>query len=88
MNTNMGTNTELVIRDVVHGDIRLPDRYAKLVNTTEFQRLRRIKQLATADMVFPGAVHTRFTHSLGTYAIMQKNGDSFSRPISRSWFRD
>lgn len=43
MNTNMGANTELVIRDVVHGDIRLPDRYAKLVNTKEFQRLRRIK---------------------------------------------
>lgn len=72
MNTNMGANTELVIRDVVHGDIRLPDRYAKLVNTKEFQRLRRIKQLATADMVFPGAVHTRFSHSLGTYAIMEK----------------
>ena len=62
MNTNMGTNTELVIRDVVHGDIHLPDRYTKLINTKEFQRLRRIKQLATADMVFPGDVHTRLSH--------------------------
>lgn len=72
MNFDMGVNTGLVIRDVVHGDIHFPDRYAKLVNTKEFQRLRRIKQLATADMVFPGAVHSRFSHSIGTFAIMMK----------------
>lgn len=62
----------MVIRDNVHGDIRIPDRFVRLINTREFQRLRRIKQLATADQIFPGATHSRFAHSIGTYHIMSK----------------
>jgi len=44
----------------------------ELTDTTEFQRLRYIKQLGTAHLIFPTAFHTRFDHSLGTLAMAQK----------------
>jgi putative nucleotidyltransferase with HDIG domain len=54
-----------VVRDPVHGLIRLqPDEW-KVVDTARFQRLRSIRQLAMTHLVYPGAVHTRFEHSLG-----------------------
>ena len=61
----------------VHGTgyVRLPElqnaplssRVLALVDSDEFQRLRRVKQLGVVDRVYPGATHTRFEHSLGTY---------------------
>lgn len=60
------------IRDNVHGDIEISGNFLQIINTPEFQRLRRIRQLATAQYVFPSADHTRFIHSLGTFAVMQK----------------
>ncbi|PYS47456.1 MAG: hypothetical protein DMG13_27930 [Acidobacteria bacterium] len=59
------TKTKL-IRDAVHGDIEMGPLEVELMDTPEFQRLRGIKQLGTAYLVFPSAVHTRFEHSLGT----------------------
>jgi uncharacterized protein len=55
-----------LIRDAVHGDIEMTALEVELMDTPEFQRLRGIKQLGTASLVFPSAVHTRFEHSLGT----------------------
>jgi hypothetical protein len=61
------------IRDPVHGLIvfRHNDPLAqvawKLLNTPEFQRLRRIKQLGFSELVFPGATHTRFAHCIGVF---------------------
>src|SRR5258705_4024609 len=55
-----------LIRDAVHGDIEMGPLEVELMDTPEFQRLRGIKQLGTAYLVFPSATHTRFEHSLGT----------------------
>ena len=55
-----------IFRDPVHGDIFLSNELIELLDTREMQRLRGIKQLGTAFFVYPGAVHTRFEHSLGT----------------------
>jgi HD superfamily phosphohydrolase len=53
------------IRDPIHDFICLNDKQMKIVGTRAFQRLRRIRQLAFAILVYPGALHTRFDHTLG-----------------------
>jgi len=53
-------------------DVPYTKRVKRLVDTTEFQRLRNISQLGLVELVYPGAVHTRFEHSLGTFAIAVK----------------
>lgn len=53
------------IRDPVHNFLELGEQEMKLVGTPLFQRLRGIRQLAMANLVYPGALHTRFDHSLG-----------------------
>lgn len=60
------------IHDNVHGSIGLSKAEYRIVNTLAFQRLRKIKQLGLASLVFPGADHTRFSHSLGVLNIMGK----------------
>jgi HD superfamily phosphohydrolase len=52
-------NTDMVIRDSVHGDIIADEAIISIINSPEFQRLRRIKQLSVANMIFPSADHTR-----------------------------
>lgn len=49
----------------VHGYTHWESSLLEIINTPEFQRLRRIKQLAAVHHVFPGATHTRFEHSIG-----------------------
>jgi len=56
---------EFQLRDPVHNFIRLRGVEVKLVAAPLYQRLRGIKQLALASLVYPGALHTRFDHSLG-----------------------
>ncbi len=57
------------IRDPIHGFVELEEHEERLVNHPFFQRLHRIHQLAMAYLVYPGATHTRFEHSLGVCHI-------------------
>ena len=52
-------------RDPVHGFIEVSEDERKIIDSTPFQRLRNIRQLATTYLVYHGAEHTRFGHSLG-----------------------
>ena len=57
------------MRDPIHGFIKLSEKEKKLIDTQVFQRLRRIRQLAMTSLVYPGAQHTRFDHSIGVMHI-------------------
>ena len=75
-----------VIRDPVHELIPFEDTPCDrllwdLINTREFQRLRRIKQLGVCELVFPGAGHSRFAHSIGVMHVAR----SFLARIRRVW---
>jgi len=63
------------IRDPVHGFIHRRDAEEKIIDTPIFQRLRRIKQLAMANLVYPGATHTRFDHSIGVMHVAGLMGE-------------
>jgi HD superfamily phosphohydrolase len=56
-------------RDPLHGYIEVDSRFLKIIDSPLFQRLRKIKQLAFTDLVYHGAEHSRFGHSLGTYHL-------------------
>jgi HD superfamily phosphohydrolase len=60
------------INDPVHGSIKVSRVELAVINTVSFQRLRGLKQLGLADLVFPGATHTRFAHSLGVLHIVSQ----------------
>ena len=68
----MGLDFEKRIRDPVHGDIELTSEEIEIVDTEQFQRLRGIRQLGPAYLVYPAATHTRFEHALGTLYMAQK----------------
>lgn len=57
------------IRCPIHGTLPVTHREIKLIDHPSFQRLRNIKQLGFADLSFPGATHTRYSHSLGAMHI-------------------
>jgi uncharacterized protein len=68
------TNKRKIINDPVYGFISLPDAFIyDLVEHPWFQRLRNIKQLGLSSYVYPGAVHTRFQHSLGSMYLTTKS---------------
>jgi uncharacterized protein len=77
---------EKVFKDPVHHSIYVQDLTIwKLINTPEFQRLRRIRQLGTSYLTFHGAEHSRFSHSLGVYEITRKIISQFERNGYDDW---
>lgn len=68
----MSINKKKIINDPVYGFINLPYNIIfDLIEHPYFQRLRRIKQLGLTHLVYPGALHTRFHHSIGAMHLMQ-----------------
>lgn len=72
----MGQNS---IRIPIHGFIELDDWEWDILNHRVFQRLRRIRQLAFSEHIYPGSTHTRFEHSLGVMHVATKMFDALRR---------
>lgn len=68
-----------VVRDPIYGPIPLDPVARELIDTPEFQRLRRVQQLSLASLVYPSAMHTRFEHSLGVYHLTRSIIHSLER---------
>jgi hypothetical protein len=74
-----------IICDPVHSEIPVSELEQKLVDSRSFQRLRNLKQLGLASLVYPNATHTRFAHSLGVFRLMSRVIDLF---VDRGHFND
>lgn len=61
-----------IVRDPLWNNIPLDDLARRLIDTPAFQRLRYVRQLGLAHLVYPGATHTRFEHALGTYHLCNR----------------
>lgn len=66
-----------IIQDPVNGPIKIPNSFQGIIDSPEFQRLRYIRSLGLCYLVFPGANHTRFEHSIGTMHL----ADLFSEAL-------
>jgi HD superfamily phosphohydrolase len=64
------------IQDAIHGYIRLNELEEQILDTSEMQRLRRVRQLGFSNVVYPSATHTRFEHSLGAMHLANKFSQS------------
>jgi len=66
----------MILRDPIHGLIAFEDEEERVIQsllaTSEVQRLRRVRQLGLASLVFPGAEHSRFSHAIGTAWVMSR----------------
>ncbi len=66
----------MILRDPVHGLIAFDSAedaiIVRLLETSEIQRLRRIRQLGVTSLAFPGAEHTRFSHAIGSAHVMKR----------------
>lgn len=76
-NVNMNKQEKLLkpnklIRIAVSGDVLITDLEKKIIGRKDFQRLRKLKQLGSAYLIYPTALHTRFDHSLGALHMVDK----------------
>lgn len=82
------------ITDPIHGDIYLTELERQVVDSPPLQRLRRVRQLGMTHLVYPGATHTRFSHSLGALrsaqdlldaVLSQRHGPSPEPDLFAEW---
>jgi hypothetical protein len=67
-----------VLREPVHGDVYLTHEELSVLDTRQMQRMRGVRQLGTAYLVYPGAVHTRFDHMIGSTHVAQQMIDAIN----------
>ncbi|HLO01181.1 MAG TPA: HD domain-containing protein [Pyrinomonadaceae bacterium] len=84
----MGTKWPKLLHDPVHRLIAFEESACdrlllELINTREFQRLRRIKQLGFSETVFPGANHSRFAHCIGVLQMAKLFLDRLKRVTTK-----
>lgn len=66
-----GLNKKKIVNDPIYGFVSIPGELIfDLIEHPYFQRLRRIKQLGLTELIYPGAIHTRFNHALGSMHLM------------------
>src|ERR671927_1704369 len=73
------------IADPIHKYIRFSQVEKEVIDSVVFQRLRRIRQLAGAHLVYPSAQHSRFEHSIGTMHIAGYAGETL---FNKGYFAD
>jgi hypothetical protein len=78
------------IRDPLHNLIEFPaddfdDAMWRVIQTRPFQRLRRIKQLGFSELVYPGATHSRFAHSIGVFHTARKLMEVVKRHLGSAY---
>lgn len=88
MNTNEHFNalkqTTKIIKDCIYGHITVSKLCVAFMDVSEFQRLRRVRQLGVAHYAYPSAVHTRFEHSLGVMHLAGKFVDQLRNYVQIS----
>ena len=63
------SDSDKIFRDPIHGFVKLSRWEQEIVDHRVFQRLRHVRQLALTEMIYPGACHRRFEHSLGVMQV-------------------
>src|ERR1700693_4334321 len=82
-----------ILRDPLWNNIRVDELTLRLVDTEIFQRLRNVRQLGLAYLVYPGATHTRVEHALGAYHLARRTlglldaGGVLDAALAGSWAR-
>src|SRR3990167_5383976 len=80
---NRVRKSPFIIFDNLYGFVSFTETEKAIINTPFFQRLRWLRQLGFSNFVFPGAEHTRFSHSLGSVHIMELMLQAIGRGVNQ-----
>ena len=73
-----------LIKDVVHGYISFDEKLTSIINSSEFQRLKNIRQ-TSYNSLYPSSLHDRFTHSIGVYELGRYAFEHFQENVSTDY---